>query len=208
MDNYVLQLQSAQKLFLTYDQEALIRKLDLQADEDYLYIPMLGSAYRLCRRTGSLQREEKGWVDANTFGEVMVLLDVLCDSKEDRCLSGCWQTTQQFGKLFHSSLLEPKEDPLATVFDQNPGLLEKVCLSLGGAPIRGGDEAYAVPLLDDLRIGIFFWRGDEEFPAQIRFFWDANALQYIRYETMHYALGLLKQRLQARSLQFTQAVVE
>ena len=202
MDNYLLQLQSAQKRFLTYDQELLIQKLRLASDENYIYIPMLGSQYRLCRRTGSLERQNKGWIDANTFGEVMVLLDILCDSREDRQLSGRWQSTQQFGKLFHTSLLEPKEDPFATGFDKNPGLLKQVCLSMGGSAISGGDEAYAVPLMDDLRIGIFFWHADEEFPAQIRFFWDANALQYIRYETMHYALGLLKSRLTEQSLLF------
>lgn len=202
MDNYLLQLQSAQKLFLSYDQEALIRKLRLDADENYIYIPMLASSYRLCRRTGRLERKKDAWVDANTFGEVMVLLDILCDSREDRCLSGQWQSTQQFGKLFHTSLLEPKEDPFATGFDKRPGLLRQVCLSLGGRAISGGDEAYAVPLMDGLEIGIFFWHADEEFPAQIRFFWDANALQYIRYETMHYALGLLKSRLREQSLLF------
>ena len=202
MDNYLLQLQSAQKRFLTYDQESLIQKLRLASDENYIYIPMLGSQYRLCRRTGSLERQNKGWIDANTFGEVMVLLDILCDSREDRQLSGRWQSTQQFGKLFHTSLLEPKEDSFATGFDQHPGLLKQVCLSLGGSAISGGDEGYAVPLMDDLQIGIFFWHADEEFPAQIRFFWDANALQYIRYETMHYALGLLKSRLTEQSLLF------
>ena len=202
MDNYLLQLQSAQKRFLTYDQEKLIKKLRLDADENYIYIPMLGSFYRLCRHTGSLEMKKDAWVDANTFGEVMVLLDILCDSREDRCLSGRWQSTQQFGELFHTSLLEPKEDPFATGFDKQSGLLKQVCLSMGGRQIPGGDEAYAVPLMDDLEIGIFFWYADEEFPAQIRFFWDANALQYIRYETMHYALGLLRSRLYARSLLF------
>ena len=195
MDNYLLQLQSAQKRFLTYDQERLIKKLRLASDENYIYIPMLGSQYRLCRRTGSLERQNKGWIDANTFGEVMVLLDILCDSREDRCLSGSWQTTQQFGKLFHTSLLEVEEDPLATHLDKNPGLLKQLCLSMGGHPIPGGDESYAVPLMDDLCIGIRFWAADQEFPAQIRFYWDKNALQYIRYETMHYALGLLRARL-------------
>ena len=208
MDNYVLQLQSAQKRFLTYDQDALIQKLRLLADEKYLYIPMLGKQYRLCRHTGCLERKSANWEDANTFGEVMVLLDILCDSREDRCLSGQWQSLQQFGKLFHTSLLEPKEDPLATGYDKQPGLLKQVCLSMGGRPISGGDEAYAVPLMDEMEIVIFFWHADEEFPAQFRFFWDKNALQYIRYETMHYALGLLKSRMHEQSLLFSKAVVE
>ena len=50
-------------------------------------------------------------------------------------------------------------------------------------------------VMDGLEIGIFFWHADEEFPAQLRFYWDENALMYIRYETMHYTLGWLRSRL-------------
>lgn len=194
-DNYKIQFQNAQKFFLTYDQEKLIRKFRLKADENYLYLTMYNSPYRLCRRTGNLEKFKEAWVDANTFGEVMTLLDILCDSKDDRFLTGKWMSTQMFGKYFHSGLLEPTFDELADTFDKHPGLLKKACKALGGRPIQGGDEAWAIPLMDGLEIGIFFWYADEEFPAQIRFFWDENALMYIKYETMHYTLGYLRSLL-------------
>ena len=191
-DNYVIQLQNAQKFFLTYDQEKLIQKFRLQADADFLYITMFHTPYRLNRHTGRLERYVDSWVDANTFGEVMTMLDILCDSRDDRCLTGKWVSTQMFGKHFHSGLLEPAFDALADIFDKNPGALETVCKALGGRPIQGGDEAWAVEIMDGLEIGIFFWYADDEFPAQLRFFWDENALMYIRYETMHYTLGYLR----------------
>lgn len=191
-DNYKIQFQNAQKCFLTYDQDKLIRKFRLKADADFLYTTMYGSPYRLNRHTGGLERFDEAWVDANTFAEVMTLLDILCDSREDRWLTGRWVSTQMFGKYFHSGLLEPTFDALADAFDKTPGALEKACKALGGHRIKGGDEAYAVEVMDRLEIGIFFWRADEEFPAQIRFFWDENALMYIHYETMHYTLGYLR----------------
>ena len=194
-DNYKIQFQNAQKFFLTYDQEKLIRKFRLKHDEAYLYMTMYGSPYRLCRRTGNLEKFKGTWVDANTFGEVMTLLDILCDSREDRFLTGKWMSTQMFGKYFHSGLLEPTFDELADTFDKNPGALERACRALGGRPIQGGDEAWAVEVMDGLEIGIFFWHADDEFPAQIRFFWDENALMYIKYETMHYTLGYLRSLL-------------
>ena len=197
-DNYVIQLQNAQKFFLTYDQETLIRKFRLKADEDFLYTKMYGSSYRLNRHTGELERFDGTWVDANTFGEVMTLLDILCDSREDRYLTGKWMSTQMFGKYFHSGLLEPTFDELADAFDKNPGTLEKACKALGGRSIQGGDEAWAVEVMDGLEIGIFFWHADDEFPAQLRFFWDENALMYIKYETMHYTLGYLRNLLKSQ----------
>ena len=57
-DNYQIQLNNAQSFFLTYDQEKLIEKFNLNADADYLYITMFSSPYRLCRHTGKLERLE------------------------------------------------------------------------------------------------------------------------------------------------------
>ena len=39
------------------------------------------------------------------------------------------------------------------------------------------------------------WFPEEEFPAGLRLLWDENALQYIKYETMYFAKGILLQRL-------------
>ena len=194
-DNYALQMANAQRFFLTYDQENLIQKFHLKADADFLYITMFSMPYRLNRHTGSLERRKETWEDANTFGEVMTVLDILCDSRDDRHLTGRWCSTQHFGKHIHTGLLELEEDPLATAFDKNPGTLQKACEALGGHLISGGDEAWAVEVMDGLEIGIFFWSSDDEFPAQIRFFWDENAPMYIRYETMHYTLGYLRKLL-------------
>ena len=58
-----------------------------------------------------------------------------------------------------------------------------------------GDAAYAIELFDGLCIGLLFWHGDDEFAPRQRVFWDENALQWIRYETMYYAVGLLQQQL-------------
>ena len=196
-DNYQIQLENAQKFFLTYDQETLIRKFRLKNDGDYLYITMFSAPYRLSRKDGTLERFRDTWENANTFGEVMTLLDILCDSREDRFLTGRWVSTQYFGKHIHAGLLEPEYDALADAFDHHPGALEKACKKLRARPIKGGDEAWAVEVIDGLEIGIFFWHADEEFPAQLRFFWDENAPMYIRYETMHYTIGHLRQLLRS-----------
>lgn len=196
-DNYQIQMRNAQKCFLSYDQEKLIQKFGLHADADYLFPIMFRTLYRIDRKTGSFERYRGIWQDANTFGEVMTLLDILCDSKDNRWLTGHWVSTQYFGKHIHTGLLEPEEDPLATAFDKAPGAFRKACLALGGHPIAGGDEAYAVEVMDGLEIGIHFWYGDEEFPAQLRFYWDENALMYLKYETMHYTLEHLRHLLRS-----------
>ena len=61
--------------------------------------------------------------------------------------------------------------------------------------ICGADMGYAIEVMDGLKVALQFWHSDEEFPAQIRYFWDENALQYIRYETMYFAVGHLRSLL-------------
>jgi hypothetical protein len=102
---------------------------------------------------------------------------------------------QAFGMQFHQNLLEEGRDSLAEAIDENPELLHSACAALRAEKIAGGDYGYAVELFDGLKIGILFWHGDEEFAPRLRFLWDANAKMYIRYETMFYAVGILRERL-------------
>ena len=48
-DNYQIQARQAKDRFLTYDQDALIRKLALDHDREYLYVPMLSRLHRISR---------------------------------------------------------------------------------------------------------------------------------------------------------------
>lgn len=195
-DNYKTQTRQAQKLFLNYDQQHLIRKFSLEADDRYLYANMLCQLYRIDRTNGEFEKKvDDTWVDANTHAEVLTLLDLLCDSRDDRFLTGQWRALAAFGMQFHQNLTENGTDPDALRYDREPERLHRACQALGGEDFPGADIGYAVELLDGLRVGIKFWHSDEDFPAQLRFFWDENALQYIRYETMHFALGLLRRRL-------------
>ena len=107
INNYLIQAQQAKARFLTYDQEKLIRKFNLQADDAFLYMTLLYKQYRLSRTTGDLERlEGESWQDANTFEELLTLLDLLCDSRDDRWLTNRWQNMQTFGLQFHQNLLE------------------------------------------------------------------------------------------------------
>ena len=195
-NNYLIQAQQAKARFLTYDQEKLIRKFGLQCDAQYLYIDLLCKPYRLNRVSGDLQRlHGEEWIDGNTYEEVMTLLDLLCDSRDDRRLAHSWQNMQSFGLQFHQNLLEEARDPFAMKIDTDPMWLHRAAETLGAEKISGGDFGYAFELFDGLKIGLLFWHGDDEFAPRVRYLWDANAKQYIRYETMYFAVDLLRRRI-------------
>jgi len=191
-DNYAIQANQARERFLTYDQHALQRKLGLRMDENYLYTTLFSIRYRINRITGRIEKTLGGdWKDANSFAETLTLFDLICDSREDRRISGRWKNMQSLGQQFHRNLLEGTHDPDAEFFARDPEGLAAACRALGGVPLPQGDVGYAIEVFDGLLIGIQLWLGDEEFPSALKFMWDENALQYLRYETTFYARGLL-----------------
>ena len=195
-DNYQIQLGQAKSRFLTYDQQELILRCHLRHDGEYFYFRFLSEEYRICRTSGDMERFHGGiWIDANSFAEVMTILDWLCDSREDRYITNRWINIVNQGFSFHRSLQEDGSDPNAEFFDKNRLAFIAACQALQGESMPGADIGYAVELVDGLRVFVQLWHGDEEFPPRLRCLWDENVLRYIRYETTWYAIGLLMRRI-------------
>ena len=191
VNNYLIQAAQAKARFLTYDQQKLIEKFQLDSDEAYIYVNLLWRQYRVHRATGNMEFQAGDhWADGNTYDEVMTILDLLCDSRDDRTLTGKLSSMASFGRIFYRSSYDDKPDPTARWIQENLPSFRGVCERFG-APISGGDFGFAFDLFDGLKLGFHFWEGDEEFAPRLRFLWDENALQYLRFETMHMAVGLL-----------------
>lgn len=197
-DNYQIQLAQAKKRFLTYDQQELIGRCRLSYNEEYLYLTFLSEPYRICRKSGDIQRMHRGeWLDANSFGEVMTILDWLCDSRPERYITGRFVNIVTQGHYFHRNLQETEKDPDAEYFTANPQGFCRACEVLGGELMSGADIGYAIELMDGVKVFVKLWYADEDFPAKLVFLWEENVLQYIRYETTWFAVGLLLERIKA-----------
>ena len=196
-NNYQIQVMQAKKRFLTYDQQELISRCNLTFDETFLYLTMLSELYRIRRFTGDMERLHCGvWVDGNSFDEVMTILDWLCDSRADRHITGRWINVVTHGHYFHGNLQDDVSHPFARLFDRNPEAFAAACETLNGEKLSGADIAYALELLDGLRVFVQLWHGDDEFPPRLRCLWDENTNRYLRYETTWFATGLLLERIQ------------
>lgn len=196
-DNYAITAEQARLRFLTYDLSKIISKTPLTQDTDHLYLPVLDRTCRIEKNTGKMAwSSPNGWEETSAFVDVLTIFDYLCDSKENRRPSGEMKSMASFGQLFHTGLLEPsKPSELEIIIDKSPELFQKACLKLGGTPFPSGDLAYTVQFFPDLPMTIQFWHSDEDFPPQLRWLWDTATGDFIRYETMHYALGIIRQRL-------------
>ena len=194
-DNYSIQAQAAMQYFLGYDHGKLIQKLKLSHNPEFLFTRMLGKSYRISRCTGQIQRFDQDWQDVHSYNEIMTLLDLVCDSREDRFLTLRWKSMEAFGQMFHRNLLENETDPFAEKIQADTRAFIAACAGLDAQPGPGGDLSFAIELFDGLRIAVQFWEGDDEFPPRVRFLWDENARMYLKYETMYFAVGMLKGRI-------------
>ena len=196
VDNYQVQAAKAKARFLTYDQQELISRCGLSSDDTYLYTTFLAEHYRIHRKTGDMQRNHRGeWIAANSFAEVMTLLDWLCDSQPNRYITGRFVNIVTQGPGFHRNLQESEQDTDAELFANHPEAFRAACEMLGGEPTTGADIGYTVELLDRVKVFIKLWYPDDDFPAKLVCLWEENVLRYIRYETTWYALGLLIERI-------------
>lgn len=196
-NNYDIMAQQARKRFLTYDQSAILAKSPATADENYIYLPVLDLTFRVCRHTGETDcAVGTCWTPARSH-DMLTVFDYLCDAQPDRSLSGELKSMASFGHMFHTGLLEDSAaTALETAIDQNPDAFVRACKALGGTPFPNCDLGFTLPFFPDLPVTLQFWHSDEEFPPRLRYLWDSSATCFLRYETMYYALDLLRTRLE------------
>ena len=196
MSNYETTKHLMQAEFLRYDQEAMLRRFHLRHDEDYLYLTCLARPYRIHRRTGLVEWSGDGFatvVEAG-FNEAMTIFDLLCHTRPEARLAGEFVSMSQLTRL-HSGSHAPGSSIGGAQFDHREAELARACEMLGGAKTTKGDVAYLLPLFDCLPVILRFWSSDEDFPASLQLSWDRNTLDFLHYETVCYASGMLLSRL-------------
>lgn len=205
--NYEIQAEAARKLFLTYDQEEMAEKFNLQMDGAYLYLEFVSQMFRIARDTGRVEywqeNKEGGYVPCRSFEAVMTIYDMLCYSKERPALSGEWCALHALQVTMSSPSADRFTGKYAESFMGKTETLNMILEKLGGRAlsVRAGADVYCqIPLFSFFSVHFRFWEADEEFPARIQLLWDKNSLSFLHFETLYYAQGYLLERI-SRMLQ-------
>ena len=112
---------------------------------------------------------------------------------------------QPSGRLVHVNSLRnaAKSSPNDTAYHQKRAdyyqnhlpALEQAVGEIGAAPFPQGDVACMFSVFDGFNAVFQFWEGDEEFPPSVRFLWDENTPDCLKYETTYYVMGCFLDRL-------------
>ncbi len=192
-DNYDRMQEQARQLFQTYDREKLRARLSLPEDPAGIPIRFLGEAYLVRASDGEVV---DGAGEKAPFYAAMSIYDVLCRSERTPVLAGTFVPTMELhGIMGSNSVHEDLNRRDAVFFSGRMEALAAACRALGGTPGSRGDVSFRIPVFDFFPTELRFWEADEEFPAQLQFFWDRNALDFAHYETIWYMAGALTEKL-------------
>lgn len=205
LSNYDQMARQTAANFIRYDQQTMICKFALAHDDSYLYIDFVGRHYRIDRQSGTVTWSVDGFAAAvaGDYNEVMSIYDVLCDSKPDCALSGRMINLSNLSAIQGGSL--PKGgyfyENRGAVFARKGQALARACEALEGKPDGIGDVGYELKLFPFLPIAVHFWETDEDFPPSLQILVDSNILDFLRYETVMFAIDHLLSRLKELTLE-------
>ena len=196
--NYERMKQQTRQDFLKYDQEEIIRRFHLEADDRYLSFVFLGGKCRVDRKTGDVECFEDGRFREADYNEAMTVYDLLCWSKPGAVPSGEYVNLKSLSGLYSASAplgsggFWMKE---AKLLDHRDEELRGAMLRAGGEPAAGGDAAAEFEVFCGMKVRFTYWNSDDEFDPEIQFYWDKNVLFYMHYETLYFAGGVLLGRI-------------
>lgn len=82
-DNYQITLVRTRELFLKYDQQAIIDRFSLNADERYLYLTFVARPYRIERATGAMEY----WKDERASAERVAIECAADENPRAECVT-------------------------------------------------------------------------------------------------------------------------
>ena len=173
--NYEQVIENWRRKFLEMDQVALIRKFDLEADDEALYITYFSRKLRIDRKNGVItdQGVRPG------FDTVMNIYNTFYYAAEHPVASGNLVAFRQVKRVYPFEAAYRR-----TIIFNSAVLPEKACEILGGTPLPQGDVGYVLPVFPFLNIAVLFWDKDEEFDAQANMLFDSEITEFMHEENV------------------------
>ena len=199
MDNYDLQVDIAKEIFLSYDQEKMLRKFCLNADEQYIHLTYLNTPCRINRKTGGIEEYMGFWQVCRDYSTVMTIYDLLCYHKGETmpALSDQWCTVGTF-VVTGVTQTDTFTGKYARCFDGRLEDVKAACKKIGGIlqpSMAGADLTCKFQVTPFFPVLLQFWEGDEEFSPKLLLLWDRNSDKFLHFETTFYLQGDLLNRL-------------
>lgn len=180
--NYDQVIENWRLKFLEMDQEELIRKFQLEADKEFLYIIYFSKRFRIDRKNGFITEDGK----SPGFDTVMNIYNTFYYSAAHPVASGNLVAFRQVKRVypFEAAYRRTIISRLQELFSGKTEELRKACEALGGTLLPQGDVGYVLPVFPFLNIAVLFWDKDEEFEAQANMLFDSEITEFMHEENV------------------------
>lgn len=180
--NYDQVIENWRLKFLEMDQEELIRKFQLEADEEFLYIIYFSKRFRIDRKNGFITEDGK----SPGFDTVMNIYNTFYYSAAHPVASCNLVAFRQVKRVypFEAAYRRTIISRLQELFAGKTEELRKACEALGGTLLPQGDVGYVLPVFPFLNIAVLFWDKDEEFEAQANMLFDSEITEFMHEENV------------------------
>ena len=180
--NYDQVIENWRLKFLEMDQEELIRKFQLEADEEFLYIIYFSKKFRIDRKNGFITEDGK----SPGFDTVMNIYNTFYYSAAHPVASGNLVAFRQVKRVypFEAAYRRTIIFRLQELFAGKTEEFRKACEALGGTLLPQGDVGYVLPVFPFLNIAVLFWDKDEEFEAQANMLFDSEITEFMHEENV------------------------
>lgn len=183
--NYENVIEMWRQKFLEMDQEELVRRFQLEADDEFLYIVYFSHKMQIDRKTGQISMCEDPQRNL-TFNTKIMIYNLFHYSIEDPVASGKLVPFREVKRAypFEAAYKRTILSELARTFSGHVPELVMAGEKLNGTKMKQADAGFILPIFPFVSLAVLFWDGDEEFEAQANMLFDSNITDFMHEENV------------------------
>ncbi len=158
--------------FAAMDAQEAVNRLGIPFENREFTVTLLGAAYHISHPTYALRAEEGAL--ASLPAQTFLLRYLLAGKPAAPC--GDFKTFREmpWGELYIQPFTGRVLTRAAFTFGTRLEKFRAAAEKLGGQPLKHGDAAYEFRFLDEYRLRLIVWEGDDEFPPNAQLLYSAN----------------------------------
>lgn len=158
--------------FAAMDAQEAVNRLGVPFENGEFSVTLLGAAYHISHPTYALHTD--GDTPASLPAQTFLLRYLLEGKPAEPCADFKTFREMPWGELYIRPFTGRVLTRAAFTFGTRIEKLRAAAEKLGGLPLKHGDASYEFRFLDEYRLRLIVWEGDDEFPPNAQLLYSAN----------------------------------
>lgn len=183
--------------FAQMDAQEAVTRLGVPYEDGAFTVTLLGTTYRIAHPTYAIAADTDGLALHSLPAQTFLLRYLLEGKPAAPCTDFKTFREMPWGELYIKPFTGRVLTRAAFTFGTRVEAFRAAAEKLGGSPLRHGDASYEFRFLDEYRLRLIVWEGDDEFPPNAQLLYTANFADSFAAEDRVVAGDLLISALKA-----------